>query len=448
QSRGIPAAAHPSQPSTSSPPPPEIEKNVRLTTKTCLSFLYRYPPNTTVEYPASGTENPIGHLFRLAPDDWLSIAYSRGSPGGQTLPGHSVTIPLLVDTSGNEVECQERHSTFCPYSDITSLSEPHTRATREALQECLQNDREDCLQHASPTKDTFCRTAAYLAARRKLGCCRPLVEVTNLSSSEEETREATALYLHQVQRGCRPKEGTCGGRLIFEYSSYGTAVIRYCAFYPTAPLTIPVSITFSCEHYSKTNNRNHFHDNYTFFTENTGENFKLFSPLSNFLSVYGLDYIEAVLCEDDEEICRIEEAALTLSYGPLVECKTVTNASAQRAFCPFDHRDEHGALIQPLMTRLECKVNFRMFQPLEQFRAACSFVLITSSGSHTHPIPLPSKTPPSVRSQIFELLQTLEEDIPDMTPRRFIRSPIVKTFLSSKFPDAANPTLTDLHVSL
>ncbi|KAJ7763443.1 hypothetical protein B0H16DRAFT_1718672 [Mycena metata] len=422
QNQAISAAPLPLERSDPSPPPPEIEKDIRLTSKTHLSILYRYPLNTIIEYPESGTENPIGHLFRLDPDDWvlpdLSIAYSRGSPGGQTLPGRSVTIPLLVDASGNVVECQESHSTcqgvkVCPRSDMDFLSQPHTWATREGLQERLQNDREDRLEHASPNKDTFCRTSAYLAALRKLGCCRPLVEVTNLSSSEEETREATALYLQQVQRGYRPKEGTCQGRLIFEYNAYGTALIR-------------------CEHYSKTNNRNHFHDN----------------SVGTATGTYDLDYIEAVLCEDEEEIYRIEEAAFALGYGPLVECKTVTNVSAQRAFCPFDHREEDGALIQPIMVRLECKVKFRMFQPLEQFRRDCPFILITSSGSHTHPIPLPTKTPPAVRSQVFQLLETLEEDIPDMTPRRFLRSPVVKAFLSSTFPHAANPTLTDLHISL
>ncbi|KAJ7711771.1 hypothetical protein B0H16DRAFT_1480052 [Mycena metata] len=371
----------------------------------CLSILYRYPLNTIVEYPESGAENPIGHLFCLDPDDWvlpdLSMAYFRGSPG---------------DASGNLVECQESRSTcqgvkVCPRSNINSLLQPHTRATREALQERLQNDREDRLEHVSPNKDTFCRTSV------------PLVEVTNLSSSEEETREATALYLQQVQCGYRPKEGTCQGQLISEYNTYGTALIR---------VLIHNTSSFRCEHYSKTNNRNHFHNN----------------SVGTATGTYNLNYIEAVLCKDEEEIYRIEEAAFTLGYGPLVECKTATNVSAQHTFCPFDHREEDGALIQPIMVRLKCKVKFRMFQPLEQFRWDCPFVLITSSGSHTHPIPLPTKTPPTVRSQVFQLLETLEENIPDMTPCRFLCSPVVKAFLSSTFPHAANPTLTDLHIPL
>lgn len=203
-----------------------------------------------------------------------------------------------------------------------------------------------------------------------------------------------------------------------------------------------------CEHYSRTSNKDHFHDDYV--GESTG--------------AYDLDYIEAVLCEDEEEITRIEETAFSLGYGPLVPCRTLTNASSQKAFCrsftPFiallstdfnlavDHRDENGCLIQPIMTRLECEVKFRVFQPLEEYRQDCPFVLITSAGAHTHPIPLPTKTPPAIRSQIFQLFDNMAEDLPDLTPRRFQRHPIVKTFLAGKFPMLINPSLSDLHVSL
>lgn len=100
------------------------------------------------------------------------------------------------------------------------------------------------------------------------------------------------------------------------------------------------------------------------------------------------------------------------------------------------------------MQRLECDVKFHVIEPLEEFRTDCPYVLITSSGSHTHPIPLPTKTPPSIRAQIFQLLEDLHEDLPDITPRRFIRHPIVRSFLATKFPQIPRPTLSDLHVSL
>lgn len=95
-------------------PLPEKEFDVRLNSKTLLSILYRYPPNTVVEYPETASK-AVGHLFHLDPDDWqmpdLNIAYSRGQPCGQTGSGKHFYVPLLVDRDGNEVPCIESHST-------------------------------------------------------------------------------------------------------------------------------------------------------------------------------------------------------------------------------------------------------------------------------------------------------------------------------------------------
>jgi hypothetical protein len=48
----------------------------------------------------------------------------------------------------------------------------------------------------------------------------------------------------------------------------------------------------------------------------------------------------------------------------------------------------------------------------------------------------------------MRLLQNLREDLPDITPRRFLRHPAVKSYLHQKFPKIISPTLSDLHVSL
>ena len=42
---------------------------------------------------------------------------------------------------------------------------------------------------------------------------------------------------------------------------------------------------------------------------------------------YDIEYIEAVLCEDQEEIDRIEYAAQKLGFGPRVECTNISNFS-------------------------------------------------------------------------------------------------------------------------
>lgn len=89
-----------------------------------------------------------------------------------------------------------------------------------------------------------------------------------------------------------------------------------------------------------------------------------------------------------------------------------------------------------------------MFEPLPEYRGVCPFLLVTSNGAHYHPIPIPRKTPPAIRAEIFQLLENLGEDLPDLTPRSFLRHPTVKSYVLQKLPDVLLPTLSDVHVSL
>ncbi|KAJ6549305.1 hypothetical protein DFH09DRAFT_1281487 [Mycena vulgaris] len=355
------------------------ETDIKINRETTLDILYRYPLNTVIEYPETSATGTIGHLFAMDPDNWenpaLSIAYSRGHPGGQTVAGKEVKIKLLVSSETGQ------GSKVCPYSDKELLSLPHTSASREDVKERLQNDRDDRLQTSSPSKDVFHRTVGYLAAVQKLGCSRPISEQTFLSATEEEERYARELYLFQAQRGYRMKDGICEGRIVFDYDD------NEC-------------------------------------------------PISS--GAYDIDYIEAVITGDEQEASRIEDSARDLGYGPRVECTTVWNFSKQKANCPIPHRDENGALIQPFLERLLCNKQRRF----------CPFILIVTSGDHPHPVPLPTKTPPQVRSILMSLFEQLGEDLPDLTARKFIRHPILKSFLQKRFPDVISPTLADWHVSL
>ncbi|KAJ7083296.1 hypothetical protein B0H15DRAFT_785085 [Mycena belliarum] len=377
------------------------ERVVRLNRETTLEVLYSYPLDATVEYPETSSTGFVGHLFRINPKKWenpvLNIAYSRGKPGGQTVAGREKTTEILLSSqTGESVPCVLSHTTCTFLSDV---------------KERLQNDRDERVQSSSPSKDVFLRTSAYLSALQKLGCSRPLCETTFLSATEEEERDARDLYLFQTQRGYRMKEGICEGRIVFDYDERGVPYI-------------------SCEHYKPTSNKDHFHDHGIHH------------------GAYDIDYLEAVITGDMEEAARIEDLARDQGYGPCVECTTVSNFSTQKANCPVPHRDPNGALIQPLLQRLPCLSKFRVYEPLEEYRTECPFILIVTGGVHTHPVPLPTKTPPQVRSALMTLFDQLGEDLPDITPRRFIRHPIVKAFLRNKFPDIVSPTLADWHVSL
>jgi hypothetical protein len=89
-----------------------------------------------------------------------------------------------------------------------------------------------------------------------------------------------------------------------------------------------------------------------------------------------------------------------------------------------------------------------MFEPLEEYCQECPYILVTIKGEHPHPISLPQKTPPAIRSDIFSLLALMADDLPDLTPRRLIRHSTVKAYLRQQFPGVLQPSLIDLHVSL
>jgi hypothetical protein len=112
------------------------------------------------------------------------------------------------------------------------------------------------------------------------------------------------------------------------------------------------------------------------------------------------------------------------------------------------HRGEDGRILKAKMERLECNSRMRIYVPWAEYRHACPKMLVVCWNEHTHPIPLPTKTPPSIRQEILLLLESLQNDLPDLTPRRFIRHPTTNAYLRNRLPLIRNPVLSDLHTSL
>lgn len=100
------------------------------------------------------------------------------------------------------------------------------------------------------------------------------------------------------------------------------------------------------------------------------------------------------------------------------------------------------------MAHLKCQSTFSCFEPSEEYRASCPRVLVVCHGAHTHPIPLPTKTPPAIHAEVFDLLESLDQDLTDLTPRRFLRHSVTLAYLQKRLPKLTNPTLADLHISL
>ncbi|KAF8058004.1 hypothetical protein FPV67DRAFT_1722388 [Lyophyllum atratum] len=364
-------------------------------------MLYTYNDvHAYVEYPETGSPEPIGHLFRRDPDSWhnpaYEMAYSMGFPSGRTQNGREVSNPLLKDGAGVLVPCTESHFTCqgskaCPKADIKNLSAPHTSASREDVRLRLLSDRSQRVAALSPQSEVFRNTAAFIAALRNTGCRAPRGEETELPAEELANRELAS----RAQRGYISIESRCEGRL----------------------------------HYNKKINRDHY-------IQHIDE------------TRFDFDYIKAYFDKDKDELERIEQSASALGVRPLRACTTVTNFSAQKVCCPFDHRLENGSLVQPEMVHLPCQVKFRIYEPLADFRNNCPFILLVAVGSHPHPVPLPQKTPPVIRAEIMALLDKLGGSLADLTTRRFLRHPVVRAYLTARFPSIPSPLLSDLHISL
>ncbi|KAJ7262693.1 hypothetical protein B0H12DRAFT_1231133 [Mycena haematopus] len=413
--RAGPSNPPPAPASVARPLQPDAERTadyeVRITDKTTLSILYRYAHGATVEYPESGDVNPVGHLIPLGGNDsrlpWTDFAYSRGAPDGGSGKSEFHYTPLLVDDQGLEVPCKIRHTTClgmkaCPFADLGHLATDyqHTVATRADVQQRLAAARDARLAYSSPTRDIFQSTAAYITQSEQWAAAGPSRKPHSAQKQSMSNSNKTKL-----QRNSSDEDTPCPKHAMVESS-----------FTRLSATLVPLR---------------YISDHWVDFTIRD--------------SGYDIDYIAAVFTDDREEAERIELAAKALDIGPLAKCKTLVNYTAQRSYCPVDHRLE-GRLVRQEMAHLECDVKFRIWCPVD--RTKCPYALVTSRGTHRHPIPLPEKTPHSVRSQILKLLQSVRQDLPDMTARRFLRHPAIKSFLFTHFPTVSNPTLSHLHPSL
>ncbi|KAJ7913928.1 hypothetical protein B0H13DRAFT_1612047 [Mycena leptocephala] len=330
---------------------------------------------------------------------WADFAYSRGAPDGGSGKDDFFYTDLLVDANGKPVPCKKRHTTC---QGVKAYVENRLAAARDARQRL-----------SSPQRDIFIKTAAYITAVRTLGCRRPLQQETPRTGEELLEFEQQQSQREHFRRGYSTPP-TCQGRI--QHHEYPDPFDKDAA--PRAYL--------SCEHYSRRTP-----DHWTDFGIQDGG--------------YDVDYIAAHFLGNTDELQRIEQAAAVQDLGPLAFCNTLRNYSSQTLHCPVDHRVE-GRLAQVPLCHIDCDVKFRILFPVDLKQ--CPFVLVTSKGVHRHPIPLPEKTPRAARSHILGLLRTLRQDLPDMTPRRFLRHPALKVFLLNTFPHLTMPTLSDLHPSL
>ncbi|KAF7975392.1 hypothetical protein HWV62_9607 [Athelia sp. TMB] len=403
-----------------------VQDNVSLNRQTTLARLYTHARNSSIEYPETDAHRPIGHLFEIDPSNWfnprLGFAYSQGEPchGNQTIRyGKEILCKLLVDKEGRMVPCKLSQYTcqgckVCPYAEMESMCTPHVAATRDTLKLYLQ-ELQKLRNVSDPQQALFAKTLTVYRSYRTLGCLGPVAYSSLIQSAidnEDDDEDEWCTRLRNIRRGHDPKS-TCSGKLLFEHDQEGRAFVR-------------------CEYFSPhvDGTRDHL------FTYNPGS------------GLYNTEYLEALFHEDAEAVSKFELAAKANGYGPLAPCTYVANHTSVRVNCPCEHRTTDGRLDLGEVVNLRCESTFRSFEPLEEYREACPRILIICRNAHTHPLPLPSKTPPSVRQEVLDLLRSTELDLPDLTACRFLRHPVTRTYLQKRLPGIRDPCPADLHISL
>jgi hypothetical protein len=117
-------------------------------------------------------------------------------------------------------------SKVCPYTNLDVVRSPHTHANREALKLRLQHDQATRLEGASPWRDVFNKTAAFISALRNMGCSGPACEITQWLPEERSQRDTELARRTRMQRGYRAVETKCDGRLLFNYDQRGSPYIQ------------------------------------------------------------------------------------------------------------------------------------------------------------------------------------------------------------------------------
>ncbi|KAJ3765016.1 hypothetical protein FB446DRAFT_795477 [Lentinula raphanica] len=414
----VPSTVSGNEDSTLAPLALSMQTNVQVNRQTSVEELYHYAKNTIVEYPKTALGvSSIGHLFEMdISKEWVSpsrsFAYSLGKPdGSRKFPAYT---DLLLASDGTPVPCNVRYSTcqgvkICPFVSQQIRGQTHTSGSRFSRLLDLEHEHQganDSLEQALMEK-----TLAYWACLRDNGCGRALQQDTVYEPHEFEYYNAIHDSPRKKKRG-HVSKATCEGRIVLRYTSADKPYL-------------------CCEHFNSKTSRKHFCD------------------FSIGHDVYHTDYLLALCTANLEEIYKWEKRASDLGYGPLLPCKTVRNHSTVRIDCPQQHRACDGTMYMTEMITLSCRCIFHIYEPLPDFRRQCPKVLVICSGEHTHPIPASTKTPPELRATILDLLCTsMVKELPEMTPRRFLRHPIVQDFIRSQVPFLRQPQLSDVHPSL
>ncbi|PBK98504.1 hypothetical protein ARMGADRAFT_920768 [Armillaria gallica] len=165
--------------------------------------------------------------------------------------------------------------------------------------------------------------------------------------------------------------------------------------------------------------------------------------------LYNLEYLTALCLDDSDAIKYWETRAKERGYGLLAPCTHIRNHLSIKVNCPYAHRSpKDGTMFMTPMGNLPCSSKVTAYVPLAEYFSQCPKMLVVCRSPHTHPIPLPATTPEPLKRELQNVLQELDQDLPDLTPRRLLCHPLFRSYLKKTLPSIYHPMATDLHPSL
>ncbi|KAG2110340.1 uncharacterized protein F5147DRAFT_772592 [Suillus discolor] len=401
-----------------------------VTRKTSAHAIIEHPIGATVEYPQTRrhADESIAHIFHINPSMFTStlhlkssFQYSLGDRHGGQIIGKCL---MLHDAGGQPVSCAKLR-TSCKGLKICSgrqhdISAHHFTNVSEVLAH-----HPSTLRRRGPAgtadQELFEKTLAFFVALSLRGCSphsptdgQNNTDVVGDSSIDIDddfegltadqyldsisTSSDTDLHIGCIPSSRRPVKKKCNGRLVMHFDAYNQPFIRCSLHSRTA-----------CSH---------------LFIRNLQES--------------DTCYLQALLDDDHHMIMKCEQLAKSQGYGPLMLCSFVTGPSSQK---------QQGVLRK---WAHNCAASFDIYVPEDLF--ACPRILVLCTNPHSHPPPLPVKTPPPLIDVFHKLVSLMKWKLADATPRRiYLDTAFVEGLhrvLDWQFPDGRDAMLQDLHPSL
>ncbi|KAJ7580745.1 hypothetical protein C8J56DRAFT_1057692 [Mycena floridula] len=338
----------------------------------------------------------------LNPAETVSAPASTSSPWLQQTvipPGVTVkhNVKLNRDTTLTELWIyppgfllEYPHTTgqgikVCPFVDPALSNERHSAATRDSLKLYLQAES---YATNSPARDVL-EKALYVTFH-DTGCPFPVQYETYYSPQEQEELDKVKMSPRKAKRGQHKElQGRCEGRIVVDYTKNGRLFLS------------------RCQHYSPTS-RKHL------------VNYEAGNGL------YHTEYLTALIFGDEDYIQQ--------------------NVVSQKLNCPHAHRGTDSRMIMAEMVHKPCESKVTVYEPITS--SLCNQILVVCRGIHDHPPPLPTKTPSCLRASLLSFLYSFKHHLADLTPRRLLRTPATRIYLSTQLPEIHDATFVDLHPSL